>query len=428
MKLRPFLAGLIGVACPVLNSDLTLNEFKKLKERGPPFFLRIESPTTPSLNDFKLRFDLHQISSQQALGDKHFKDQGLYWFDPSRGLSSMFYGRAEDLKTWVDCLQDPITFVTEEAQMLDLLRSRSPRNHTASVIVAYIAPEDTVKLEKFKLFVSNYFCNSSEATKEMFKKGLVTSKFAVVSDSYLAHRMFILPETVLGESKDDLLVYKYYQPHTVFHRYLASDFRDADALTQYDSNMAYRQQELDVHIKQLRLKLNRSKYVLANNPSRLSYGLIRKAYIPKAIESDVRSLARAAALEDLVLLPWTTSLDAKKSLDQFWVRRNDPQLVIALQDSSNDVDFVKQAGLHKFARDNENSMMIILGSHNNVKVIYDKVVPLNNLARVSVHYYKPDGFNKKFEVYRMPEVDSVTADQLQIWLKRVVSGEELPIN
>lgn len=427
MKSRLVFTALASVACPVLNADLTYIEFQKLKDKGPPFFLQIDKPNDVSLDGVKVQIDVHRLSASQAAADTELGSSSLKYFNSEYGLTASYKGSQSNLKTWVDHLQDPITYLTEESQMHELLRSRDPNCACATVIVVFIPPENTKKLALFKHFVMQYFCRSSASTGILFSHGEVTTKFAVVTDNYLARRMFIVPEAMLGESQDDLLVYKYYQPDTVFYKYLSEDFRDADALRQYDANAASRKAETDIHLKQLRLKLNRSKYVLSNNLTRLNYENIRAACVPDLVTSSLDALVKATAIEQLLVLPWTSRTDTIKSMDCFLPRQGDPHLVVSTNNAQEAVGIVKRLGVHELAKANQEEMLTVIGSHKSVKLVYDKHHKLTDLPNVAVHYFVPVDNGEAKQTYRMPEGEAVKASDISSWINRVRAGHEAPL-
>lgn len=422
-RVRLILVGLAGAACPLLNTDFTYEELKSLKSKGLQF-IQPSKFNSNGLDMLSASYNLSRLS-------KHSSDAGetelsLLYFEPVRDLAAQFDGDATSLRTWVDRLVDPITYVSNEKQMLDLLRSRDPQLHCASVIVAYIPPKDYAKLDLFKHFAQHYLCKSSIGTHHMFRHGKSAAKFAVVTNASVAKRMFIASESELGESPTDLLVYKYYPPCSDFYRYQADDFRDAEALNRYDSYAASRNFNVDYDLKQLRLKLNRTKYVLSKDPSRLTYKAIRISCEPHTITSDLASLVKAVALEDMLVLPMTSKFDGMKSIDSYMSRRTDPHLVVSIEDGQEAVQITRRLGLHEIAKTHSADMLTILGTHDLVRRIYGQL-PLNLSRSVEVRYIEPTANSALKRVYQLP-VDSKTSDSdISTWLSQVKLGQETQV-
>jgi hypothetical protein len=432
MRSRRLLAGLAAFAVPMANINLASRDYRTLKNSGLPHFIQPDCQSVPDLSQFKVRWDFYRkpetVKGQFEAALKDGTLSKCEFVHPQYKLSSFFIGADEDFQTWIDSLQEPITYISDESQMVEVLHSRDPALASATVLVAYIAPEDTTKLEKFRHFVTQYFCDSSLATEAITRRGLVTARFAVVTDASLAQRMFIVPEKVLGEAKEDLIVFKYYQPTSVFYRYTADDFRDVDALNQYDAKLVQKQQAVDLHLKQLRLKLNRTKYILTDTEKELSHNSLRAPYVHEAVTSSMKSLAEASATEDFIVLPWLSEVDYYKSLDTFIYSQQLPALVVTVQAAADAAKVVRQLGLRAIAKENSGELLPIVGSEFVINKAYGKYYALGALTEVALLCYEPGKDETQRTVYYLPVTEATAAADIRDWLKRVKQGLESPLN
>lgn len=432
MRSRRLLAGLAALAIPIANIDLSSEVHSLLKTPSLPHFIQPDCPSVPNLAQFDLRWNLYRkpetVKGEFEAALKDGKLAKCEFVHPKYKLSSSFIGSDEDIQKWIDAFQEPIIYISEESQMVEVLRSRDPTLESATVLVAYIAPEDTVKLEKFRHFIIQYFCDSSRSTRAMTRRGQVTAKFVVVTDAYLAHRMFIVPEKALGEAKDDLIVFKYYQPTSVFYRYTAEDFRDADALSQYDAKLVQMQQAIDLHLKQLRLKLNRTKYILTDVDSEVSHDSLRAPQIPQVVTSSMKSLAKASATEDFLVLPWLSTIDYHKTLDIFVANQHLPALAVTVQAAGDASKVVQRLGLRAIARENSGKLLTIIGPESVMRKVYGKYYALGALTEVALLYYEPGKDQTQRTVYYLPVSEATAAADIRDWLMRVKSGQESPLN
>jgi hypothetical protein len=434
MGARQVCIGLTALGLPALN--LLQPDPPAYKSSKLPFFLQVNRPDSLFKHDLaNTRWEVYQISPSQAdIGancslrrrELSVGEAASHIFvQPRHRLSSYFTGPPGALINWVESLQEPITYISEENQLLDVLRSRDRGLQSAAVIVAFVAPGDEVKLEKFKHFVTLYFCDSSVSTSLMSRHGLVTAKFVVVTDAKVAQRMFILPEGVLGESVDDLLIYKYYQPSSVFYRYLADDFRDTEALANYEAYAVRRKREVDLDLRQLRLKLNRTKYVLTDDASRLRYDSIRVSCVPETATSHIKDLAKSVATEDFVVLPWGRSMDAMKSMDAYYRQRNLPSLVVAYDACTDAGQVAKQLDLHGLARERLGELLVIVGARPIVKAIHDSQHSDDALGQVEVVYYNRPDHKSDRQVYQVTPTTSAT--DLREWLGKTTAPQSTEV-
>ena len=407
--------------------NLSQKRYSSLTEGTTPFLVLVNPEKAPDLTPYKQSINIFNLPKHKHSLLGLSKSPGsMIFYKPRNDIvySSEFKGLAEKAYKWLEYLMYPVSYINSQEELLDILHTRTPNQVISSVVVAYIPAGSDDLLEDLDKVIEDI--SFKDTTGHFLSHGRIMFRFVVTRNKKLAERLGICYENELGETEKDLILYKYINPYSTFHRWENEDYRDSSGIQAWIKRNKDQNFQPDKHKMQMHLKLRREKLILKNEGT-AKYDQIRAQFKP-AICSNVECMAEALRKQDLIIYPFISYKATAYLNIHFLIKILRTKLsVVMLSVKNGDVaSEVKRLGLDTIARSMESNLIFSAGHPSYLLHLHIKNFQLYHHNNVELRYlvFEDSDYPTVKNQYRMAVTPSTTMQEVNQWLASCLSNAE----
>lgn len=339
---------------------------------------------------------------------------------------SQFTGRTHQYYRWLFAATSPILEVRSEPELHSLMLSQNPTRLLDSTVIAYIPSERLMRLYEE---IATKALTEDQTSAILMSEGKTHIRFVAVKDVELADRLQLLPKDYLGETAEDLVMYRYFNPESLYLPFTIEDYRPQDQIQHQTEGYLRHHFSYPPALRQLRLKLMRQKYLLRRSPGSPDYSLIRPEYQPYLSRSisqvaaqicSVKTLIRPlASVKDMQMMLFPLLLDIMKT--------KRPMLVLSCKDGDLNTA-IKRLNMRQVAKKYLGKVITAAAKPSFLAHSHIKHIQLRHRADTELRLYQFSEVeyptvNRQF---RFALHSTTTEREISDWVQSCLDGKEQP--
>ena len=339
---------------------------------------------------------------------------------------SQFAGQTHQYKRWLFTVTSPILEVRTELELHSLMLSRNPTRYLDSTVIAYIPSEQHMRLYE-EIATKALTEDNTEAI--LMSEGKTHLRFVAVKDMELAERLQLLPKDYLGETSEDLVMYRYFNPESQYLPFTIEDYRPQDQIAHQTEGYLRHHFSYPPTLRQLRLKLMRQKYLLRLSPGTPDYSLIRPEYQPylsrqtaqvateiSKVKTLIRPLASKRDMQMLIFPLLLEIIDTKR-----------PMLVLSCKEGDLNTA-VKRLNMRQVAKKYLGRVITVAAEPSYFAHSHIKHIQLRHRADTELRLYQfsEAEYPTVSRQFRLALLSTTTETEISAWVQSCLDGKEQP--
>lgn len=340
---------------------------------------------------------------------------------------SQFTGQPHQYQRWLFTATSPVTEVKSESELHSFLLSQNPTRYLDSIVIAYIPSEKDMKVYEE---IAVKALTEDQTAAILLSEGKTHVRFVAVRDVELADRLQLLPKDYLGETEEDLVLYRYFNPDSLYLPFTIEDYRPADQILSQTTGYLRHHFTYPSIIRQLRLKLLRQKYVFhRNSTSQPDYSSLRREYQP-FLSREISKVAAEIAKVKLLIRPLTCLKDMQMVLFPMLLeilRTKRPILVLSAKEKEP-IEEVKRLNFRQVAKKYVGKVIAVAAKPSFLAHSHIKNINLRHQSDTELRLYlfSDAEYPTVSHQYRLVPSPTTTDEDISTWVQACLDGKETP--
>lgn len=339
---------------------------------------------------------------------------------------SQFTGQPHQYYRWVFGATSPIIEARSELEIHSLMLNQNPDRYLDSTVIAYIPSENHMQLYEE---IAVTALTEDQTAAILMSEGKKHMRFIAVRDIELAERLQLLPKDYLGETQEDLVMYRYFNPESLYLPFTVEDYRAPEQIHHQTEGYLRHHFSYPPALRQLRLKLMRQKYLLHRSPTSPDYSLIRKEYQPY-LSRHIPQLAAEIIRVKPLIRPLTCVKDMQMLLFPLLIeimKTKRPILVLSCKEGDLSKE-IKRLNMRQVAKKYLGKVITVAAKPSFLAHSHIKHIQLRHKADTELRLYlfSDAEYPTVSRQYRFPLLSNTTDTAISAWVQACLDGKEQP--